>query len=239
MGMSRRNAAIVGVLFLLGYVGVFLGSACYAPVLDAPDYLSEVYPSRTKVITGMMIELVNDLAVLGIGVLLFPVLRKWGQSLALGYFAIRLLEATVLIVSKISLLSLIPLSQAYIAAGTPDMSYFQALGTVALAQREWATVIQVVAFILGALTLYGALYRSKLVPRFLSVWGLIAVVALAVANMLDIPDPAQGFEPAMLLFAPIFLSEILLAVWLIVKGFSGETASPSTTPDAQVAVVRP
>jgi hypothetical protein len=211
---------VVGVLFLLGYVGVFLGSAFYGPVLDAPDYLSWIYPNRTQVVTGMLIEIVNDVAVVGIAVLLYPILKKIGESLALGYFAFRLIEALVLIVSKFSLLSLIPLSQAYLAAGTPDASYFQGLGTVALAQRDWASVIQVIFFVLGALTLYWALYRSQLVPRFISIWGLIAVAALSVANMLDIPDPTQGFEPAMLLFAPIFLSEILLAVWLIVKGFS-------------------
>jgi hypothetical protein len=231
---TRRTAVVVGILFLLGYVGVFLGSAFYAPALDARDFLDKVYPNRARVIAGMLIELVNDLAVLGIGVLLFPILKKYGESLALGYFAFRFVEATVLIVSKISVLSLISLSQLYIEAGVPDASYFHTLGTVALAQREWASVIQVIFFVLGALTLYWALYQSKLVPRFLSVWGLIAVAALSVANMLDIPDPTQGFEPTMLLFAPIFLSEILLAVWLIVKGFSSESGSPAVAPDAQM-----
>ena len=228
MAANKRIAIVVGVLFLLGYVGVFLGGAFYAPVVDAPDYLSQVYPNSGELIGGLLIELVNDLAVIGIAVLLFPILRKHSESIAIGYVALRLIEAITLIVSKINLLSLIPLSQEYIAAGAPANSYFQALGASALAERYWASQIQTIFFILGALVLYYILYRTRLVPRFLSVWGLFAVVALTAANLMGISDPTQGFEPAMLLFAPIFISEILLAIWLMIKGFNPDAvASPS------------
>jgi hypothetical protein len=219
MKSARRTATIVGVLFLLGYLGVFLGSAFYAPTLDAPDYLAKIYPARTQVIRGMLIELINDAAVIGIAVLLFPILRRYGEGLALGYVGLRVVEAVILVVGKTSALSLIDLSRRYVAAGAADASSFQAAGTFALAARQWSGKLSAAFFILGALVLYSMLYKSKLVPRFISLWGLVAAAALAVANLLGVPDLTQGFQPAMILYFPIVLSELLLAIWLIAKGF--------------------
>jgi hypothetical protein len=220
METYRKTAIVAGILFLAGYLGIFLGSAFYAPILDAPDYLSNIFPNRSQIILGMLIELINDAAVIGIPVALYPVLKKYSERLALGYFGFRIIEAVILIVSKTSLLSLIELSQEYIAAQTPDHSYFQTLGAVALAERSWASQIQVVFFVLSALIFYYVLYQTKLLPRFLSIWGFIAVASLVAANVLPVPDLTQGFNPTQLLFLPIFLSEILVAVWLIAKGFS-------------------
>jgi hypothetical protein len=216
----RTTAIITGILFLAGYLGIFLGSAFYAPILDAPDYLSQIYPNKSQVIVGMLIELINDAAVIGIPVMLFPLLKKYSERLALGYFGFRLIESMVLIVSKTSLLSLITLSQAYITAGSPANSYFQTFGAVALAERDWASQLQIVFFVVNALIFYYVLYQTKLLPRWLSIWGFIAVASLIAANVLPVPDLTQGFNPAQLLFMPIFLSEILVAVWLIVKGFN-------------------
>lgn len=220
MKTYRKTAIVAGILFLAGYLGIFLGSAFYAPILDAPDYLSNIFPNRSQVIVGMLIELINDATVIGIPVVLFPVLKKYSERLALGYFGFRIIEAAILIVSKTSVLSLIELSQEFLAAGASGTGYFQTLGAVALAERSWASQIQVVFFALSALIFYYVLYRSKLLPRFLSVWGFIAVAALIAANVLPVPDLTQGFNPAQLLFLPIFISEILVAIWLIVKGFN-------------------
>ena len=220
MNTYRKTAIITGLLFLAGYVGIFLGSAYYAPILDEPDYLSQIYPNKSQLIVGMLIELINDVAVIGIPIMLFPILKKYSERLALGYFGFRLVESMVLIFSKTSLLSLITLSQAYIAAGSPESSYFQTFGAVALAERDWASQIQVVFFALSALIFYYVLYQTKLLPRWLSIWGFIAVASLIAANVLPVPDLTQGFNPAQLLFMPIFLSEILVAIWLIVKGFN-------------------
>jgi len=222
MNSNRKAAIIVGALFISGYVGVFVAEAISAPVLNAPNYLSNVYPNKMKVIIAVLVELLlNDVPVVGIGVLLFPILKKYSEGLSLWYAATRIIEAVTLVVSKISTLSLITLSQEYIAAGAPDASYFQTSGALALAGRYWAfDVINVVFFIVGALILYSMLAKSKLVPRFISIWGLIAVAALTVANLIGVPDLAQGFSPGQLLYFPIMTSEILLAIWLIAKGFN-------------------
>lgn len=216
----RKTAIITGVLFLAGYLGIFLGSSFYEPLLGATDYLSQIYPNRSRLIIGMLIELINDVAVIGIPVMLYPLLKKNDERLALGYFGFRLVESMMLVFSKTSLLSLISLSKSYIAAGAPANSPLQALGEAALASRAWASQIQVVFFVLSALIFYYVLYQTKLLPRWLSIWGFIAIISLVAANVLPVPDLTQGFSPAQLLFMPIFISEIIVAIWLIVKGFN-------------------
>lgn len=225
MKTYRKTAIVAGVLFLAGYLGIFLGSAIYGPFVDAPDYLSVIFPNKNQVVLGMFIELINDVAVIGIPIVLYPVFKKYSERLALGYFGLRMTEAFVLIVSKTSLLSLIALSQEYLAAGSPDASYFQVAGAAALADRFWASQIQVVFFSLSALIFYYMIYQTKLLPRFLSVWGFISVASLVAANLLPIPDLTEGFSLGQLLFMPIFLSEILVALWLIFAGFKFPEAS--------------
>jgi hypothetical protein len=220
MKTYRKTAIIAGVLFLAGYLGIFLGSAIYGPFVDAPDYLSVIFPNKSQVVLGIFIELINDVAVIGIPIVLFPVMKKFSERLALGYFGFRIVESVVLIVSKFNLLSLITISQNYLTVGTPEASYFQTAGAAMLAERNWASQIQVVFFCLSALTFYYVMYRSKLIPRFLSVWGFFAVVLLVVANVLPVPDLTEGFSLSQLLFLPIFISEIAIAIWLIVKGFN-------------------
>jgi hypothetical protein len=222
MSAARKTAIFVGIFFLSGYIGIFVGDAITGPVLNAPDYLSSVYPNRTQLIIGMLVELlVNDIPVFGIGVLLFPILKKYSESIALWYLCMRLIEAVLLVVSKMNVLSLITLSREYISAGATEASYYRASGILALGGRYWVLeVLYLVFFILGALILYFILYRSKLVPRFISIWGFIAIAALIAGNLLDVPDFTQGFSAGQILFFPIMSSEILLAVWLIAKGFN-------------------
>jgi hypothetical protein len=225
MKTYRKTAIAAGVLFLAGYLGIFLGSAIYGPFVDASNYLSVIFPNKDQVVLGMFVELINDVSVIGLAIVLFPVLRKYGERLALGYFGFRMMEAVVLIVSKTGLLSLISLSQEFLAAGSPEGSYFQTVGAAVLADRFWASQIQVVFFCMSALIFYYVMYRSKLLPRFLSLWGFFAVASLIAANLLPVPDLTEGFSIAQLLFLPIFISEILVALWLIVKGFNTPEAS--------------
>jgi hypothetical protein len=219
MNTSRKTAILVGALFLISYFGVFAGSAFYGPTLNAPDYPSGIYQNRSQVTTGLLIELLNDAAVVGIAVVLYPLLKKQSESIALGYVSFRVIEAVMLVVSKIGPLSLIALSEEYMAAGAPDASYFQALAASAEAERFWAGQMVAVFFILGGLLFYYLLYQSKLLPRFITVWGFIAIASLIAANVFEVPDLTKGFHPAQLLYFPIVLNELFIGIWLIVKGF--------------------
>ncbi|MCB0064978.1 MAG: DUF4386 domain-containing protein, partial [Caldilineaceae bacterium] len=205
MNTSRKIAIAVGALFLAGYVGVFGGGFLSEPILTAPDFPTNIAASRSQLITGMFVELlVNDAAVLGIGVLMFQILRVHNERIALGYLSIRMIEVATLVASKVSILSLITLGEEYVTTGALDAAIFQVLGAAALAERHWIGQLNAVFFILGALLLYTLLYQSKLVPRFLSTWGLFAVLTLTIANVMELFEfyiPTQGFQPIMLLYA--------------------------------------
>ena len=163
----------------------------------------------------------HSVAVVVIPVMLFPIFKKHNEALALGYLASRIIESVILIVGSICLLSLLPLSQEFLKAGAPEASYFEVLGTLVLAISELIQLFgATIIFSLTALILNYVFYQSKLVPRFISVWGLIGVPLMFAAGLLGI----FGFSPfstiGTLMVVPLALNEMVLAVWLIVKGFN-------------------
>jgi hypothetical protein len=190
-------------------------------MLNAPDYLMNVYPNRTQVIIATLISFILGFAIVGIAVFLFPILKKHNEPLALGYVSIRTAEFAILLVWSISPLLLITLSQEYIKAGDPDASNFQTLGAVLIALRHWAW--RSVYILNGVLTLTLAylLYQSRLVPRPISVLGLIGGAVLLLGTALDmfgLIDIDQG--AGLLVVLPGGLFELILPIWLIVKGFN-------------------
>ena len=221
MDSNRKTARIVGVLFIIGTVAGILSVVFSGSILDAPDYLIKVSANESQVIIGALFVLIMAFACTGIAIWLYPVIRKHNEALALGSVGFRLIEGVFHLVGVISLLSLLTLSQEYVKAGAPDASYFQTSGTLLLAARDWAGVLGSFAFILGALMYYYVFYQSKLIPRWLSVWGLIGVpfwVAEILLSMFGFVDPFS--TTVILLDLPIAVNEMVLAVWLIVKGFN-------------------
>ena len=174
MNSNKKNARIVGVLFITATVTAILSRVFIGPVLDAPDYLINVSANENQMLIGVLLELILTAAVVGIGVMLFPILNPHNEASALGYVGARIFEGVIIIVGSISYLSLLPLSQEYVA-GAPEASHFQALGTLLLTVHDWTYLLGGggIVFSLTALILNYLLYQSKLVPLFISVWGLI------------------------------------------------------------------
>jgi len=233
MNSNKKTARIVGVLFIIGTVAGILSVVFSGSILDAPDYLIKVSANESQVIIGALFVLIMAFACTGIAIWLYPVIRKHNEALALGSVGFRLIEGVFHLVGVIGLLSLLTLSQEYVKAGAPDASYFQTSGTLLLAARDWAGVLGSFAFILGALMYYYVFYQSKLIPRWLSVWGLIGVpfwIAEIILSMFGFVGPFS--TTVILLDLPIAVNEMVLAVWLIVKGFnSSAIASLSAKTD--------
>jgi hypothetical protein len=220
MNANRRTAIIVGVLFITATVTAILGMGVLGSTLDAPDYLVNVSEHENQVIVAVIFELILAVSVLGIGCMMFPILKGHVESLALGYVVIRLTEAIFIMVASISLLSLLTLSQEY-AAGASDAAYYQASGALLLALRDWAFVFGTLIFLgLGGLALYYILYQSKLIPRWLSGWGLIGATLILLTGLLGFFGLSLESTTTTILAAPIALQEMVFAVWLIVKGFN-------------------
>jgi len=221
MNSYRNNARIVGALFITATVAGLLSVVFIGSILDAKDYLINVSAKENQVIIGALFELIMAFACAGIAIWLYPVLKKHNQALALGSVGFRIIEGVLYSVAVIVLLSLVTLSQEFVKAGASEASYFQSLGTLLLAARDWAGVSGSLAFILGALMYYYIFYRSKLIPRWLSVWGLIGVPLWIAADLLLMFGFIESFSTNMVLLnIPIAVNEMVLAVWLIVKGFN-------------------
>jgi hypothetical protein len=219
IGTGRRTATIVGALFLIAMVTSLGGGIWLESVLTAPDYLRSVSANQTQVVIGVLLELINCVAVVGIAAMLYPILSTRSAALAIGYVGFRIVEAVLLVVAAIAPLTLITLSQEYLAAGAPDAAYFQTAGTLVMAARaNLAGLLVALFFSLGALLLYYFLYQSRLVPRFISIWGFIAVALVLAWNLLETFGISISF--GMIFGLAIILNEIFLGIWLIAKGFS-------------------
>jgi hypothetical protein len=223
MNTHRITAIRAGVLFLIALFFNILASNIYQPMLKAPDYLAAVYPNRIPVITGILLDFICAPAMILIPIMLYSLLKMFNERIALGYVVFRLLEGILHILSAISSLSLISLSQDYISSGTPDISMYRALGNSIHARIEWTTLLYIIVYTLGAVLFYYLLYKSKLIPRWLSGWGFLAALVLSTGALLHMFGMfgALPLMRVMPYFAPpIGLQELVMSIWLIVKGFN-------------------
>ncbi len=221
-GTYRKTAISVGVLLIVATVLNVLGKTKFlTPILDAPDYLLNLSAYKNQVIIGCLLVLLSAFACAGIAIGLYPVLKKHQEALALGSVGLRVMEAMLYIVGVVGVLALLTLSQKYIKDGASNASVYQVSGTVLLAIKTWAGQLGVIAFTLGALMYYYVFYQSKLIPRWLSGWGLIAAVSSLAAALLVIMGQLVPFSTVFILLQlPLGLQEMVLAVWLIGKGFN-------------------
>ncbi|MDP9478827.1 MAG: DUF4386 domain-containing protein [Actinomycetota bacterium] len=220
MKADKTTARIVGALYVVGTVAGVASLVSTGPVRDAQDLLAGVPAGETRLVVGALFVLTMGLALAMVPVVMFPVLRRHNEALALGYVVLRGgLEAAAYLAVATGWLLLVPLSRAYAQAGASGAPDGRALGTVLLEAREIGSVLTVV-FCLGALVFYYLLYRTGLVPRWLSGWGLVAVAPFLAAGLLAMFGVVDALSPIYnVLNLPLALQEMVLAVWLIVKGF--------------------
>ena len=217
MDSTRKTAIIVGVLFITALVSSML-SGNFSGSINDPDYLTTVFANENKVLIGVLFQLILTASVVAIPIMMFPILKKQNESLALGYVVARIFEGFFDILIAMSLLLLLTLSREFVEAGAPDASHFQTSGALIHAVNYWSSVLENFPYCLGALIFYYLLYRSKLIPRWLSGWGLLgAALFLATVpfRMFGLISPST-----VVLAVPLILNELVLAIWLIVKGFN-------------------
>jgi hypothetical protein len=218
----RRNAIAVGVLFIACSAASILSIVPLGSMLDSPVNLARLAANDNRVVLTALIEFVWAITGAGVAVALYPVLRRQNRALALGSVAARVVEGVFVLVGTLSLLVLLTLGQESVAAGSAGSSSWLASQDTLLAVREWVHgLIAILPFVLGALMYYYLLYRSRLVPRWLSGWGLVGAGLCLVATVYAGFTQEFGFSSVnTVLNIPIGVQEMVLAVWLIVKGFN-------------------
>ncbi|MGI9584108.1 MAG: DUF4386 domain-containing protein [Acidimicrobiia bacterium] len=236
VNQPKRTATTVGLLFILATVAGVISVALLGSTLDTPVALENVAAAETDIVVAALFSLLLAAAVIAIPVLLFPILRLQSDRVARGYFAFRILEGVVIVLGAISLLTLVTVSQE----SAEGASGFWAVGAALVAAHDWTDVVGTqLVFGVTALILNLSMFRSLLVPRFISIWGIVGaalVVFLSLAIILFDLDPFS--TTSIILFLPIAVQEMVMAIWFIVKGFdlSAMTAENSTTDRSQPPV---
>jgi hypothetical protein len=232
MDEYRNTAKLVGILYLVATAAGLIGLGLFMdPILSAPDYLAKVSALGNQVLISVLLELLMAVAVACIGIVIYPVLRKYDAVTAIGYFGARIVEPMIYLINAISLLTLLTLSQEFVRAGAPDVSYFQTLGELLRAVPDWAghVVLDVAVFPLGALIFNLLLYKAKLIPTWLSGWGFVGAILYwipGVLIMFSLISPLSTTQ--VLLQAPLGLQEIVFAIWLIMRGFNATAVKPAS-----------
>ena len=208
MSADRKAAVWIGVLYIIGTVGLVLSVVVTGAVLTGPAYLAQVAAQPNQVAIGALLVLLAGFALAMVPVVFWPVGKRYNETLAMGYVVFRgALETVLYIATALGWLLLIALSTQPDAG--PLAGFVRTVETVA-----WDQLIAI-PFALGALMFYVLLYQSRLVPRWLSAWGLVG------AALYIVPPLGSMFGLSLgVLMAPLAVQEMVMAVWLIAKGFN-------------------
>lgn len=238
MKTYRRTAVAVGVLYIMATALSLIDSVLTKGVTGATGHLAQVAASGDRMIAGALLAVGAGVCCVLIAALLFPLLRRRNEGAALAYAGLRILEAVTLVVTAVSVLLLVTVGREAVAAGAAGDPGLRALASTLEGLHAWAFPLNPFVFGLGAMILYGLLYTTRLVPRWLSVWGLAAAALVFAFSLL------RFFGGGSLLLAvPIGVQEMVLAGWLIVRGFdvrglAGEAAPAGEAVAASAAVAR-
>jgi hypothetical protein len=207
--------------------GALVNFVLTAPLFGAPGFLVNAAAHPLQLGLSVLLGLVIGAFSLGIAIAAFPIFRQYSQAMALWLVALAAVSLSVSIVENISVMSMLSLSEAYTKASGAERELFQALRVVVASSRNWAHYIGLIVAGSTLFVLYAVLYRFALVPRALAAFGLAAVVLQLIA----VAMPLFGFAIVFLMLAPLGVSQLALAIWLIVKGFRGHTHARNERSD--------
>ena len=218
MTSLRKTAFVAGLLYLITYLAIPT-VALYGPALDDPNFIASAGNS-TGVLWAAVLELIVAIAIVGTGVVLFPVVKRENESVALGFVTARLFETGIIVVGIISVLSIVTLRQETAVAGADPVSLVNT-GRSLVAIHDWTFLIgQTLLPGINALLLGSLMYRSGLVPRVIPLLGLIGaplMISSALGQVVGINTEYSVWSAIALV--PIFLWELTLGLWLVFKGF--------------------
>lgn len=225
MNTYRKTAVMVGILFIIGTVTGVLANIVTAPIRGAATFPLNISGSEPQWITATLLVLLMGLSLAMVPVLLYPILKKHDQVLAFGAVLFRgIFEQVGETLLVLSFFLLLTVSEMYAKAGAAEASSLQVLGSLLVAAGNWIPQIGSIFFGVGTLMIFAVLYQTRLIPRWLSGWGVVGAVLYFIANTAGMlgplhlaPDIGVGIG---LLLIPTVIQEMVFAVWMIVKGFN-------------------
>lgn len=216
MSPLRKTALVAGALYLITFATSIPARVLFAPVRNDPNYILGPGLADTQILFAGLLEVLLAFSNIGTAIALYPVVKRQNQGVALGFVGSRTLEAAIIMIGAVALLSVVTLRQS--GAGADALGASHAL----VAMYDW-TFLFGPGFMacVNALLLGSLLYRSGLVPRIIPLVGLIGAPLLFASNLAVLFGVwEQTSLPAGIATVPIALWEISVGVWLVVKGFN-------------------
>jgi len=220
----RRNEKITGVFFIAATTSAIIGVQYYSPVLHSTNILDSAHAASTQIALGAFFELVLAISNIGTGIMLYPRLKRYSESWGLGYSLFRLLEVVFILIGLLSMLTIVTLSKEAQSMSSEAKLSVQSIAGLLKQVYSWAFILGP-HFMLGINTLiYSSIfYLSKILPKKLAVWGITGAVLILLAAVLEIFGYIPHFSSTIIFLAlPIAVYEMVLAGWLIIKGFNKE-----------------
>jgi hypothetical protein len=216
MNNFKMTARIVGVIYLAGFVVGIAGNVMIQSILDKPNHLSIISASSMTVTFGSILWLMAVIGDAAHGVLMFPILKQHSERMAIGYLSARIVDAIFIALMVLFILIQIPLSSEYLTAAASNAPYFKSLSTLVTKAQLYAYEIAMSAVGVAGLMLCYTLFRAKLVPGWLALWGLVGYAIIFCGMVSAVMGSGLGDISSV----PGGLWEIFIGVWLIVKGFN-------------------
>jgi len=219
MNLLKNNVKLAGLLIIMGMIA---GILSIASAVDSPNYLTEATARATQVSIAAFFQFILCLTYIGFAILLYPIVKKYNQLLALGFLSFRIIAGVLLIVGTIMLLSILVLSQEFVKSTLENQIVLEAFGNVLKITRDYINhIFMVFAIGIANIMLYLSFLKTKLIPKWLSVWGISGTILSIVASMLLLFNIVDVITVAYLVLnAPTGFFEITLGFWLIFKGFT-------------------
>jgi hypothetical protein len=222
MSAEMSTIRLLGVAQLIVFAGAMLSERLLASVVGSgsmSDILVSVSKNLARMRISNLVALITSLAIVVLAVLFYIVFNEQYKTIALVALGFFLAEAITLAISKIGAYALIPLSQEFVEAGAPEPSYYQSLGHFLYhGVDRLGYLVHMLFFCLGGILWYYLLYASRSIPRALSIWGLVAVCLLTIPAVLVLYN--RDWTILEILGLPYAPYEVVLGLWLIVKGFN-------------------
>lgn len=231
MNTDKNSSRVLGAAFLLQAVTALISGAVLLGPLTASDSIIEnminISNNVMRMQSGILLDMITALGIIFLGAILFITLRKQNEKIALVALGFYILEAALLVMSRSVAYTLLRISQQSVIAGHP--AYLQTIGSLALESMDYiGGALAMLAFCLGAILFYYLLDKARIIPRFLSLWGLITVFPCLIATLLL----AFGYDVPFIVYLPYAPFEFVVGVWILVKGIN---EAPETSQQLAIA----
>ncbi len=219
MNLNKKISRIAGILIILGMIS---GILSIVSSVESENFLNEVYPNKNQVLTGAIFQFLLVPIYIGFSLVLYPVLKKYNKTLSIGFVGSRIMAGVFQLLGIISLPIFILLSQKFLAQTNEDPIFYDTIAEMLKLFRDLTNHLGVILTTgLGNLLLYYILFKGKLIPVWLSMWGLIGNTLIMIASFLLLFKLIEVISTEYgIMTLPLVFQEIVLAIWLIVKGMN-------------------